>query len=92
MAIDDLEKRIKALESRLDSIEPQVRRSMPIGPGIEREKELEAQGRETLQKICEGIQAKREKEVPAVDRSAQQLTDGSPVPQDHSHRASANFG
>ena len=39
--MSNLEKRVAEIEKRLDNIEPHVRRSMPLGPNKEYEKELE---------------------------------------------------
>jgi hypothetical protein len=87
--MSDLETRVADLEARLDRLEPHVRRSMPLGPGIEREKELEAHRNKEMKTIVAGIRAKManepEKAIAPVDRSQMQLTDGSPVPPDRSH-------
>lgn len=80
-----IEQRLDALERRLARLEPHVNRLMPLGPGIEREKELEAQGKDELDKICKAIAAKQMESIPLVDRAAQQLASGEPVPADRSH-------
>lgn len=75
----DLEKEVDELKRRLDAIEPHVRRSMPIGPKQE-DAAIERQRSEMFKKIVEGIKLE---DVPPVDRSQTQLTDGSAVTDDH---------
>src|SRR5438067_11769330 len=78
----DLEKRIAALEAWRELVEPHISRMIPLGPSPEREKELAARRDEGFRKIIDKVKSKQ---APPVDRSAQQLVSGAPVPKDRSH-------
>lgn len=80
--MDDLEKRIAALEAWRDRVEPHVSRMIPLGPSPAREREFEKQRAQAFQQIIDKVRADK---VPPVDRDAQQLVSGSPVPADSSH-------
>lgn len=80
-AVDDLEKRVAALEARLDRLDPHIKRSIPIGPSPAADRELEGRREAEFKQIVEHLA----KEPPPVDRDQMQLVDGRPVPEDHSH-------
>ena len=80
--MSDLEKRIEALEAWRQSVEPHISRTIPLGPNPRRDKEIEERRNAEFQKIIDEVKAK---EAPPVDRSAQQLVSGVPVPEDRSH-------
>jgi hypothetical protein len=89
----DLEKRIADLERRVSRIEPYVERTMPLGPNPKHDEKFEEERAEEFKKICEVAKKRIDQdndrnkhkcaEVPPVDRSAQELTDGNPVTDDH---------
>lgn len=79
--MSDLEKRVAELERRVARLEPHVERTIPIGPRPKTEEEIAEQAKEFAEKLMKTIK----KDVPPVDRSNQQLTDGNPVPEDRSH-------
>lgn len=80
--MSDLEKRIAALEAWRDSVAPHVSRMVPLGPNQAREREFDEQRRQAFQQIIDKVKADK---APPVDRSAQQLVSGAPVPEDQSH-------
>jgi len=82
---EDLEKRVAELERRVARLEPHVDAMMPIGP-IKPPYPSEEEVENEFQKIAdEAARRMREKQVHPVDRSAQQLVSGEPVPGDDSH-------
>ena len=78
---EDLEKRIAALEAWRESAEPHISRMIPLGPNPRRDREPE-KSRAAFQRIIDEIKFR---DAPPVDRSAQQLVSGAPVPEDCSH-------
>jgi hypothetical protein len=83
---DDLEKRISDLEHWRNQVEPHINCSIPLGPNPDYEKKLDQQRDEEFKLIVDqAVRQLREKTAPLVDRSAQQLVSGDPVPDNHSH-------
>ena len=79
--MNDLEKRVAALEAWRDMVEPHVNRSIPLGPRPKTDDEIAEQAK----KFTDELMAVIKKDVPPVDRSKQQLVSGAPVPEDRSH-------
>ncbi len=79
--MNDLEKRVAALEAWRDRIEPHVNRSIPLGPRPLTDEEIAERSKKFSDEMMKIIK----KDAPPVDRSKQQLVSGAPVPKDRSH-------
>lgn len=84
--IKQLEERVAKLENWKDRIiKTYINRNVPIGPSPTRNKEIDSinreKSKELLQKAIDSM--KKVEDVPPVDRTNIQLTDGSPVTPEH---------
>ena len=80
--MDEVWAAIKRLQQQVANLDARTLPMQPLGPGSQCEKELAEHQSKEFQRIIDEVRAKQ---VPPVDRSAQELTDGSPVPEDRSH-------
>lgn len=82
--MNDLEKRIAALEAWCTRVEPYVNRTIPLGPRKPTKAE-EEEGNRQIEAIVKEATRQLKTDVPPVDRSNQELVSGKPVPKDRSH-------
>lgn len=74
--------RVAALERRVAELDSRTIGNVRFGPIQQSEDEIRADAKAMTERV---LAAMPKREVPPVDRSAQQLTDGAPVPADRSH-------
>lgn len=70
--------KVDRAEERLSALEQNALANVRLGPTRKQDEDLERQRDETVKRILEALPG-------PADRSAQILTDGSPVPEDRSH-------
>src|SRR5262245_18692680 len=76
-----LEKRVADLERGIGDLEPAAERGIIYGPREPTDKEVVQRVKRISGELLKAVK----KDVPLVDRSAQQLVSGAPVPEDCSH-------
>jgi hypothetical protein len=79
--MSDLEKRVADLERRIGRLEPAAERNVIYGPRESTDKEVAQRVKRISGELLKAVK----KDMPPVDRSAQQLVSGAPVPEDCSH-------